>query len=209
MVRPDVVDADRACDANQPTLDRARATIGWKGKERAKPHVLQQILSSSELAFVRGRFIPKRSPGGGGGGPTGYRSLHLGAFEVIGVCDNGNCSEGNEFVFQTTSFSNVGSNLGSQDVSISGIPGNFFSLGMGNTLLNSIPIATSRTNVYVKETDGWPNNDDSFGDFNWANTSHSLGELRCGVTNQYGTHSCDAGFLWRELNMQLYVVDHP
>ena len=101
--------------------------------------------------------------GGGGGSPPPPNNLRLAQITTSGVCDNGNCSEGNEF--EVRGRDNNGTEyprLRCADVPSTGTylvyPGHCDAGGVVHT---SSPSEVPYVDVWADETDGW-NGDDQF-----------------------------------------------
>lgn len=103
------------------------------------------------------------SGGGGGGGNPPPNRLWLDTLRVRAVCVNNNCAEGNEREVSSVNSSRAPGTLirctsvpstGSIDVR------NWYCTG--STVHETSPTEASWVDVWVDETDGWPNPDDHF-----------------------------------------------
>ena len=94
----------------------------------------------------------RRGGGGGGGGGGGSTSTVWTKIETQGVCDNGNCGEGNEFEIHLAS---TGARLARWE----GVPST--GAAYPNRVILAYPPGLP-VNLTVKETDTWPSSDDNF-----------------------------------------------
>jgi hypothetical protein len=91
---------------------------------------------------------------GGGGGGVPEQVTRVTTFSTSGVCDNGNCSEGNEFEFTTTT-------------QFGGPAGFLRETGIGSSqvlhpnwgLISTTPFSSGTLTVAIVETDGTSNDD--------------------------------------------------
>lgn len=99
---------------------------------------------------------------GSGGGTITPDTTYLQHVVIIGVCDNGDCSQGNEFEWRTYFSSNNGATYGSRyDLRVEGVPSNFEGTWNFPALLKKIRNPQDFVKSDVVETD-WSSPDDHF-----------------------------------------------
>ncbi|MCR4338428.1 MAG: hypothetical protein NUW01_00925 [Gemmatimonadaceae bacterium] len=164
--------------------------------------------------YIEVESDPGYSSSGGGASPPD--TTLLGVLEVLDICDNWDCYQGNEFDFRTKYFSSNGTELAAQTLMVTGIPAD------SRTIVNQplifrelLAYTTNYMQIFVKEIDGWPNPDDSWdpdpvviwnwnGDqFAWNGDQFGTGDLRCNYNNWWGAHPCDQVF-WRQINWTVF-----
>jgi hypothetical protein len=133
-------------------------------------------------------------------------TTNLGILEVLHVCDNDNCSEGNEFEFRAAyKRASDGAITSRSTLKVGGIPGDWRGYINRPLIFREVPYYSNDIiDVDIVEIDGWPNPDDNFDPnsiirYSDNRVEKSAGDLRCGYVNYYGLHDCTYG-TWRELN---------
>lgn len=127
-------------------------------------------------------------------------SMYMGALEVLGVCDNNNCAEGNEFEFRTY----IPGQSTAFVLKLYGIPGDYWSPNVARGMYPRHPGLTGSLITNIVEMDGGLNSDDNFDPDPRVTSADNgkawaVGDWRCGYTNQYGQHACGP-VNWKEIN---------
>ncbi len=92
--------------------------------------------------------------GGGGGGQPGSVPTYVKRIEIYEMCDNANCSEGNELHFVATATNGTTYELVKDDLHpLTNYNVNLWQLGVS-------PASGFFVDIRVRETDAWPNGDD-------------------------------------------------
>ncbi len=149
-----------------PTLLIAPAESKWRPgrKQRTGGDTLTVVPMTSE--FCDPTVLLECNIDGGGGGTPEQRLVTL---QTNGICDNGNCSEGNEFEFPSTDSNGLfQSRLRCEGIGNSEVVGEGDPRCTGGMVVHgSTVFEVAFLDVIVKETDGFlnVNGDDIFSDF--------------------------------------------
>jgi hypothetical protein len=143
-----------------------------------------------------------------GGSMTPTDTTFLEFLVIIGVCDNGNCSEGNEFEWHTYFSTNSGSTWTDRtDLRIEGVPSNIEQTIHLPAIFKKPRSSTQMIQSDVVETDFW-SGDDHFGSPQWHYSESgflkSEGSTRCGWPKYYGGYyDCGTPYFWSEVNQSM------
>ena len=161
-------------------------------------------------------FVPCDPDCGGGGDPAPHDTTFLETLVVLGVCDNGNCSETNEFEWHTyISHDNGATFSGRLDLRLVGIPSDYENHIHEIALFaKPQPYSSDLIESDIVETDGISPSD-NYGGRRWHPATYStqsennmmLSEgdhVRCEYVDSYGrTWYCDQGIFWRDVNQSM------
>lgn len=150
------------------------------------------------------------SSDGGGANIAPADTTYLEHVIVIDVCDNGMCTQGNEFEWHTYFSSDNGATYGSRyDRRVEGVPSNYEETWNIPALLKKIRYPQDMIISDVVETDVISSSDhfDPSPTWDYYNLQGRLkfeGDNRCGWPKPYGgTYTCDGVFFWKEVNQSM------
>lgn len=156
---------------------------------------------------------PSEEIGGGGGGTLAGDTTYLRDIVILGVCDNGNCDEGNEFEWHTYFSADSGRTwTDRRNIRLEGIPSDYAATVNIAAVLKEPRGLRELITTDVVETDFWSPDDHFDPSPVWRYDENgrlkSEGDLRCNPPriNQYGDFTCGVpplNYFWREVNQSM------